>query len=184
MPLSPSATRDLLARLAHFPKRALGQNFLVDGNIVMKSLELAGVARGDTVVEIGPGLGTLPTALLDAGADVWAVEFDRNLHAHLEGTLLKKFPATLHLLQGDAIDHPLAALPADQACPLRCAPTTSPPFQTLPDDEAFASLQPAAPRGAVIDTSTPRTRGTGADDETRLQGVLALLQQQSKAGRP
>ncbi|MFA6288466.1 MAG: 16S rRNA (adenine(1518)-N(6)/adenine(1519)-N(6))-dimethyltransferase RsmA [Opitutaceae bacterium] len=115
MPLSPSATRDLLAQLAHFPKRALGQNFLVDGNIVMKSLELAGVTRGDTVVEIGPGLGTLTAALLDAGADVWAVEFDRNLHAHLEGTLLRKFPSTLHLLQGDAIDHPLAALPADRA---------------------------------------------------------------------
>ncbi len=115
MPLSPSATRDLLARLAHFPKRALGQNFLVDGNIVMKSLELAGVTRGDTVVEIGPGLGTLTAALLDAGADVWAVEFDRNLHAHLEDTLLCKFPNTLHLLQGDAIDHPLAALPADRA---------------------------------------------------------------------
>ena len=115
MPLSPSATRDLLAQLAHFPKRALGQNFLVDGNIVMKSLELAGVTRGDTVVEVGPGLGTLTTALLEAGADVWAVEFDRNLHAHLEATLLKKYPVTFHLLEGDAIDHPIAALPADRA---------------------------------------------------------------------
>ena len=89
-------------------------------------------------------------------------------------------PAAIEALVTRAV----AALPADQACPPRCAPTTSPPFQTLPDDEAFAPLQPAAPRGAVIDASTPRTRGAGADDETRLQGVLALLQQQSKAGRP
>jgi 16S rRNA (adenine1518-N6/adenine1519-N6)-dimethyltransferase len=41
MPLTPSATRELLARLGHAPKRFLGQNFLVDGNIVRKSLELA-----------------------------------------------------------------------------------------------------------------------------------------------
>lgn len=115
MPLSPSATRDLLGQLGHFPKRALGQNFLVDGNIVLKSIELAGVRSGDTVVEIGPGLGTLTTAILETGADLWAVEFDRNLHAHLEATVLTRFPHTFHLLQGDAVEHPLAALPADKA---------------------------------------------------------------------
>ena len=69
MPLTPSATRDLLARLGHQPKRFLGQNFLVDGNIVRKSLDLAEVRPGDTVVEIGPGLGTLTTTLLEAGAE-------------------------------------------------------------------------------------------------------------------
>jgi len=115
MPLSPSATRDLLGQLGHFPKRALGQNFLVDGNIVNKSLELAGIRAGDTVVEVGPGLGTLTTALLETGADLWAVEFDRHLHAHLEATLVPRFPATFHLLEGDAVDHPLAALPAEKA---------------------------------------------------------------------
>ncbi|CAM2803168.1 16S rRNA (adenine(1518)-N(6)/adenine(1519)-N(6))-dimethyltransferase RsmA [Rariglobus hedericola] len=115
MPLSPSATRDLLDQLGHFPKRALGQNFLVDGNIVLKSLELAGVRAGDTVVEVGPGLGTLTTAILETGADLWAVEFDRHLHAHLEATLLPRFPNTFHLLEGDAVDQPLAALPADKA---------------------------------------------------------------------
>ena len=41
MPLSPTATRELLTRLGHQPKRFLGQNFLVDGNIVRKSLDLA-----------------------------------------------------------------------------------------------------------------------------------------------
>lgn len=115
MPLSPSATRDLLNQLGHQPKRFLGQNFLVDGNIVMKSLELAGIQSGDTVVEVGPGLGTLTTALLEAGADLWAVEYDRNLHLHLESTLLKRFPNTFHLLEGDAVEHPLAALPHDLA---------------------------------------------------------------------
>jgi 16S rRNA (adenine1518-N6/adenine1519-N6)-dimethyltransferase len=110
MPLSPTATRDLLAQLGHQPKRFLGQNFLVDGNIVRKSLELAHVTAGDTVVEIGPGLGTLTTALLEAGAEVWAVEKDRHLHAHLEETLAPRFPQQLHLLEGDAVEHPLAGL--------------------------------------------------------------------------
>ena len=59
MPLSPSATRELLEKLGHAPKRFLGQNFLVDGNIVRKSLELAAVTAGDRVVEVGPGVTDL-----------------------------------------------------------------------------------------------------------------------------
>lgn len=117
MPLSFSATRELLASLGHQPKRFLGQNFLVDGNIVRKSLDLAEVGPGDTVVEIGPGLGTLTVALLEAGAEVWAVEKDRTLHSHLEATLATRpeFAGRFHLLEGDAVEHPLAALPLERA---------------------------------------------------------------------
>jgi 16S rRNA (adenine1518-N6/adenine1519-N6)-dimethyltransferase len=115
MPLSPSATRDLLAQLGHQPKRFLGQNFLVDGNIVRKSLELASIQPGDAVVEIGPGLGTLTAALLEAGAHVWAVEKDRTMHAHLSETLVPRFGATFHLLEGDAVEAPLAGLPPERA---------------------------------------------------------------------
>ncbi|MES1166917.1 MAG: 16S rRNA (adenine(1518)-N(6)/adenine(1519)-N(6))-dimethyltransferase RsmA, partial [Pseudomonadota bacterium] len=100
------------ARLGHQPKQFLGQNFLVDGNIVRKSLELAGVRAGDTVVEVGPGLGTLTAALLEAGAEVWAVEKDRVLYEHLAATLGVQFPGRLHLLETDAMDQPLAGLPA------------------------------------------------------------------------
>lgn len=117
-PLTLSSTRDLLARLGHQPKRFLGQNFLVDGNIVRKSLELAGVQTGDTVVEVGPGLGTLTSALLAAGAEVWAVEKDRNLHAHLLETLVPAYP-TFHLLEGDAVEHPLAGFDPFIATPSR-----------------------------------------------------------------
>lgn len=128
MPLSPTATRDLLAQLGHQPKRFLGQNFLVDGNIVRKSLELAEVRPGDTVVEVGPGLGTLTTALLEAGAHVWAVEKDRNLHAHLLATLTPRFPSTFHLLEADAVEHPLAGLTAALAShsPAASSPAASP----------------------------------------------------------
>lgn len=115
MPLSPTATRDLLTRLGHQPKRFLGQNFLVDGNIVMKSLELAGVTRGDVVLEVGPGLGTLTSALLEAGADLWAVEKDRTLHAHLLEHLAPQYPQTFHLMEGDAVESPRAGLSDAQA---------------------------------------------------------------------
>jgi 16S rRNA (adenine1518-N6/adenine1519-N6)-dimethyltransferase len=112
MPLSPTETRAKLAELGHLPRRSLGQNFLVDGNIVRKSLELAAVAPGDHVVEIGPGLGTLTAALLDAGAEVWAIETDPNLHAHIDASLAAAHPERMHLLRGDAVERPLAGYPA------------------------------------------------------------------------
>ncbi|MBS0662168.1 MAG: ribosomal RNA small subunit methyltransferase A [Verrucomicrobia bacterium] len=114
MPLSPSATRELLARLGHQPKRFLGQNFLVDGNIVRKSLELAQVGAEDVVIEVGPGLGTLTGALLEAGAEVWAVEKDRHLHHHLEESLVPSAGGRLHLLEGDAVESPLAGFPGNR----------------------------------------------------------------------
>ena len=54
MPLSPTVTRELLKQLEHFPKKKLGQNFLIDGNIVRKSIELAELDADSCVVEIGP----------------------------------------------------------------------------------------------------------------------------------
>ncbi len=109
-PLSPNETRDLLARLSHMPKKWLGQNFLIDGNIVRKSLELGEVKAGDTVVEVGPGLGTLTRTLLCAGADLYAIEADRTMHFHLTESLLPRFPKTFHLKEGDAVDFPRAGL--------------------------------------------------------------------------
>jgi G3E family GTPase len=111
-PLSLSETRELLARLAHMPKKWLGQNFLVDGNIVRKSLELGEVKAGDTVVEVGPGLGTLTRTLLGAGVELFAVEADRTMVYHLETTLQPRYPATFHLHEGDAVDFPRAGLKA------------------------------------------------------------------------
>jgi 16S rRNA (adenine1518-N6/adenine1519-N6)-dimethyltransferase len=109
-PLSANETRDLLARLSHMPKKWLGQNFLIDGNIVRKSLELGEVKAGDTVVEVGPGLGTLTRTLLCAGANLYAVEADRTMHFHLTESLLPRFPKTFHLKEGDAVDFPRAGL--------------------------------------------------------------------------
>jgi 16S rRNA (adenine1518-N6/adenine1519-N6)-dimethyltransferase len=104
---SLSATRRLLDEIGLRPRKSYGQNFLIDGNIVRKSLELAALAPGEAVVEIGPGLGTLTGALLEAGCRVYAVEKDFVLHRHLESTLAQRFPERFHLLQGDAVEAPL-----------------------------------------------------------------------------
>ena len=72
--LTPSTTRELLERLEVRPKKNLGQNFLIEPNLVRKSLEMADIQTGDTVLEIGPGLGTLTRGLLNAGAHVYAIE--------------------------------------------------------------------------------------------------------------
>ncbi len=74
--------RDVLALLERHdldPSRSLGQNFVVDPNIVRKVVHLSGVGPGDPVVEIGAGLGSLTLALAERGADVTAVEIDRHL---------------------------------------------------------------------------------------------------------
>ncbi len=112
-PLTPSATRSLLESLGHEPRKRLGQNFLIDGNIVRKSLLLAAVSEGDQVVEVGPGLGTLTAALLASGAQVWAVELDPTLATHLRSTYGSH--SAFHLHEGDAVDAPKAALPDAEA---------------------------------------------------------------------
>ena len=109
--LSPSQTTDILKEIGHDPVKKLGQNFLTDSNIVRKSLELAEVKEGDIVVEVGPGLGTLTGALLQAGAKVFAVELDKRLHAHILETF--KGNPNLNLIWGDAVKYPLAGLPND-----------------------------------------------------------------------
>ena len=68
----------LLANDLH-PSRALGQNFVADGNTVRRIVRLAGVEDGNRVVEIGAGLGSLTLALVEAGARVTAVEVDRHV---------------------------------------------------------------------------------------------------------
>lgn len=110
---SRGRTRELLTRLGHHPRKRLGQNFLVDGNIVRKSLLLAGDLQGRNVVEVGPGLGTLTAALLEAGAHVYAVEHDPTLAAFLRDEILPHASDRLHLLTADAVDHPRAGLPAE-----------------------------------------------------------------------
>lgn len=87
---------DLLDRHGLEPRRALGQNFVVDPNTVRRIAHLAGVGPGDRVVEIGPGLGSLTLALAETGARVVAVEADRSLLAPLSETLADTEVSVIH----------------------------------------------------------------------------------------
>lgn len=100
---SLSATRAVLDAHGLQAKYSLGQNFLVNDDIVRKSLELASVQPGDAVLEVGPGIGTLSAALLAAGAAVVAVERDSDLPPVLAETTAP-WSDRFALVQKDAMD--------------------------------------------------------------------------------
>jgi 16S rRNA (adenine1518-N6/adenine1519-N6)-dimethyltransferase len=113
--LGPAEIRDLAALLDLQPTKKLGQNFVIDANTVRRIVKAAGVAAGETVVEVGPGLGSLTLGLLEAGASVVAVEIDTRLAAQL--------PITVGLFRPEA---PLTVVTADAMTitELPGAPTT------------------------------------------------------------
>lgn len=71
--------RELLAARGLSPRKALGQNFLIDHNLIRKLVDAAGVGPGDLVLEVGPGTGALTEELLARGGRVVASELDRGL---------------------------------------------------------------------------------------------------------
>jgi 16S rRNA (adenine1518-N6/adenine1519-N6)-dimethyltransferase len=77
--LTPGRVRELLARHDLRPVKGLGQHFLADPNTARKVARLGGIEPGETVLEVGPGLGSLTLALREAGAAVVAVEADPRL---------------------------------------------------------------------------------------------------------
>src|SRR6185295_2463888 len=91
------------------PNKRLGQNFLIDPNIVRKIVALAELNTSDHVLEIGPGRGILTEALCRAAGRVTAVELDPRLHAYL-GSKQSGFP-NVELVCEDALIYPVENLP-------------------------------------------------------------------------
>ena len=79
MPQTLSEIRDLLASAGLRPQKKLGQNFLIDGNLMTKIVDAAEIEPDDTVLEIGAGTGSLTEMLLERAGHVVAVELDRGL---------------------------------------------------------------------------------------------------------
>ena len=82
------------------PSRALGQNFVADGNTVRRIVRLAGIVEGRPVVEIGAGLGSLTLALVEGGALVTAVEIDRHVLPVLRAQVE---PLGVRVVEADAL---------------------------------------------------------------------------------
>lgn len=110
--LGAADIRALADELGVRPTKQWGQNFVIDANTVRRIVKTAEVQADDVVVEIGPGLGSLTLALLQAAKDVIAVEIDPALARRLPQTVAERLPdraAHLHMVHADAMQ--ISALP-------------------------------------------------------------------------
>jgi 16S rRNA (adenine1518-N6/adenine1519-N6)-dimethyltransferase len=115
----------LLASAGTEPRHRFGQNFMIDQNLVRLVADAGMIAAGDLIVEVGPGTGTLTDEILSRGAQVVAVEIDRDL----AGMLRERFAGNdkFSLIEGDALAGKHAL-----------------------NDELSASLGEAAKRGQIV----------------------------------
>ena len=113
-PLStPSATRAVLEAHGIGTKYTLGQNFLVNDDVLKKIIALAEVDEADRVLEVGPGIGTLTIALLKHAASVVAIERDPDLPWREKFALIEKDALDV---TGDDIVAAMAEIGADTGC--------------------------------------------------------------------
>jgi 16S rRNA (adenine1518-N6/adenine1519-N6)-dimethyltransferase len=105
--LTPGDVREIAGRLGVRPSKRLGQNFVIEQGTVRRIAALAAPGPDDVVLEVGPGLGSLTLALLEAGAGrIVAVEIDRVLAGELPLTLADRAPALadrVTVLHADAL---------------------------------------------------------------------------------
>ena len=132
---TPSATREVLERHGLYTKYGLGQNFLVNDDIVRKIVQLADVQPTDHVLEVGPGIGTLTCALLQNAGHVTAVEMDHDLPRVLADTLAP-WADRFTLLEMDALD--LSAKASEQ-------------FASAPPNKLVSNLPYAVAATVVLD---------------------------------
>lgn len=111
--ITPGRVRAALNALDVRPSRELGQNFLVDPQALAEIVAAAELSAGDTVIEVGPGLGVLTYELVQHAGRVVAIELDKRLAARLRD----EFATTAHLevVQADAMRIQPAELLGDAA---------------------------------------------------------------------
>lgn len=95
-------TGRLMAETGIVPRRSRGQNFLTDGRVADRHIGYAGIAPGDRVLEVGPGLGVLTKRILAADADLTCIELDGALADYIES----EYGGRLTLVRGDAVKVP------------------------------------------------------------------------------
>ena len=106
---APEPLREVIARHGLSASKSLGQNFILDRQLLARIAAVPGSLKGEKVYEVGPGPGGLTRALLDAGASVVAVERDRRCLPAL-AELEEQFENRLRILEADALRVDEAAL--------------------------------------------------------------------------
>ncbi len=109
MIFNKSKLLDLFEKWGFHPSRKLGQNFLLDANLLEFIVKSAAPAPGERIVEVGPGFGTMTERLLATGAVVTAIEVDHRLCAHLRETINSD---RFTLIEANACDVDYAAVAA------------------------------------------------------------------------
>jgi 16S rRNA (adenine1518-N6/adenine1519-N6)-dimethyltransferase len=112
--LDPSAVRELASQLGLRPSKQRGQNFVTDANTIRRIVAAAQVTEDDTVLEVGPGLGSLTLGLLQVARRVVAIEIDDLLAAQLPDTVAARLPAraaALTVINADALQVDALPLP-------------------------------------------------------------------------
>ena len=84
---NPQVTIEIIKKYNFAFQKRFGQNFLIDGHVVEKIINAAEITKDDTVLEIGPGIGTMTQYLAESAGKVYAVEIDKNLLPVLDETL-------------------------------------------------------------------------------------------------
>jgi 16S rRNA (adenine1518-N6/adenine1519-N6)-dimethyltransferase len=96
--LGAAEIRDLADRAGIRPTKTLGQNFVIDPNTIRRIIATAEIGPGETVLEVGPGLGSLTLGILDVAERVVAVEIDPPLAAQLPDTVARYRPESANRL--------------------------------------------------------------------------------------
>lgn len=102
MDMTPQEIKAALKQVGGWANKNLGQHFLTDRTVPEAIMKVAAVRPGDLVLEVGPGFGALTQTLLDAGAEVVAIEQDKRFVNYLNPKLAPRRGMTVRVVQGDA----------------------------------------------------------------------------------
>ena len=161
----------MLATMDFHPSRVLGQNFLIDANILNILLDAAELTHQDAVLEIGPGLGVLTEGLLNRAGRVVAVEKDTRLFHWLEKRF-ENFPA-LRVMHADVLDVDLPALLAQGLN--KCVANL--PYSIASRFLVDLACAPHTPERIVVTVQLEVAERFAATPSTHNYGLISVLAQ-------